>query len=198
MADDLVLAHDEVDVGLGLHVQRNGAEDRRVQPGKGLAGADVVAEDVVGGGGPAQRGEGAPLRAFPFGELRDVLAGEANRRLTIGLRAELRVMGGGPVGHLLQIVLVDQFGQRLAVVVADGVGLGRSSGDQLGQVGNQVVAAALLELLGQLRGPVGRRRPPASRRRWRRAGSSPKALISGSPTFSMCLATASWENESST
>ena len=27
MADDLVFAHDEVDVGFGLHVERRGAED---------------------------------------------------------------------------------------------------------------------------------------------------------------------------
>ena len=72
--DELVLAHDEVDVGFGLHVERRGSEDGGVEPGEGLAGGDVVAEDVVGGGGPAEGGEGAPLWAFAFGEAGEVLA----------------------------------------------------------------------------------------------------------------------------
>src|SRR6185312_14036468 len=37
MAHDLVFAHEEVDVGFGLHVDRGGAEDGRVEPGEGLA-----------------------------------------------------------------------------------------------------------------------------------------------------------------
>ena len=48
VADDLVLAHDEVDVGFGLHVEWRGAEDGGVEPGEGLAGGDIVAEDVIG------------------------------------------------------------------------------------------------------------------------------------------------------
>ena len=75
--DELVLAHDEVDVGLGLHVERGGAEDGRVQPGEGLAGGDVVAEDVIGRGGPAECGKRAPLWTFAFGESSEVLAGES-------------------------------------------------------------------------------------------------------------------------
>ena len=94
--DELVFAHDEVDVGFGLHVERGGAEDGGVEPGEGLAGGDGVAEDVVGGGGPAEGGEGAPLGAFAFGERDEVLAGEANGGLAIGLRAELGVVGDGP------------------------------------------------------------------------------------------------------
>jgi hypothetical protein len=48
VADDLVFAHDEVDVGFGLHVERGGAEDRGVEPGEGFAGCDNVVENVVG------------------------------------------------------------------------------------------------------------------------------------------------------
>ena len=155
MEDELVLAHDEVDVGFGLHVERGGAEDGRVQPGEGLAGGDVVAEDVVGGGGPAEGGEGAPLRAFAFGERDEVLAGEADGGLAIGLRAELRVVGDGPVVDLGQVVLVDEFGEGAAVVVADVVGGGGASGDEFGEVRDEVVAAALLELGGEVGGPVG-------------------------------------------
>ena len=91
---------------------------------------------------------------FTFRELWDVLAGEADSRLMIGLRAKLGVVSGSPVGNLLQVVLIDQFGQGLAVIVADGVGLRRSSGDQFGQVRNQVIPATLLELLRQLRRPI--------------------------------------------
>ena len=67
MEDELVLAHDEVDVGLGLHVERSGAEDGGVEPGKGLAGGDVIAEDVICRGGPAECGKRAPLWTFTFG-----------------------------------------------------------------------------------------------------------------------------------
>src|ERR1035437_2162623 len=63
-------------------------------------------------------------------------------------------MGDGPVGYLYQVVFVDQLGQRAAVVVADGVRRGRTPRDQFGQGGDQVVAASLLELRGQLRSPV--------------------------------------------
>ncbi len=129
MADDLVLAHDEVDVGFGLHVERGGAEDGGVEPGEGLAGGDVVAEDVVGGGGPAECGKRAPLWTLAFGKRDEVLAGECNSWFSICLRAELRVMGDGPVIDLGQVIFVDQFGECLAPVVPYLLGGGGSSGD---------------------------------------------------------------------
>ena len=153
--DELVLAHDEVDVGFGFHVERGGAEDGGVEPGEGLAGGDVVAEDVVGGGGPAEGGEGAPLWAFAFGERGEVLAGEANCWFSIGLRAELRVMRDGPVIDLSQVVFVDEFGESLAPVVPDLVGGGGASGYEFGEVRDEIVAASLEELGGEVRGPVG-------------------------------------------
>ena len=73
VADDLVLAHDEVDVGLGFHVEWGGSEDGGVEPGEGLAGGDVVTEDVVGGGGPAECGKRTPLWALAFGECGETL-----------------------------------------------------------------------------------------------------------------------------
>ena len=42
-------------------------------------------------------------------------------------------MGESPVGDLLEVVLVDEFGEGLAVVVADVVGFGRASGDEFGE-----------------------------------------------------------------
>ncbi len=74
MEDELVFAHDEVDVGFGFHVERGGAEDGGVEPGEGLAGGDVVVEDVVGGGGPAECGKRSPLWTLAFGECDEVLA----------------------------------------------------------------------------------------------------------------------------
>ncbi len=153
--DELVLAHDEVDVGLGLHVERGGAEDRGMQPGKGLAGGYIVAEDVVGGGGPAQGGEGAPLWPLAFGQGGEALAGEGDGGLAIGLRAELGAVGDGPVVDLGEVVFVDQFGEGLAPVVADVFGLGGASGYKLGKMGEEVVAATLFELGGEGGGPVG-------------------------------------------
>ena len=70
MADDLVLAHDEVDVGFGLHVEWGRSEDGGVEPGEGLAGGDVIVENVVGRGGPAECGKRTPLWALAFGESR--------------------------------------------------------------------------------------------------------------------------------
>ncbi len=72
--DKLVLAHDEVDVGFGLHVEGRGSEDGGVEPGEGFAGGDIVVENVVGGGGPAEGGEGSPLWAFAFREGGEALA----------------------------------------------------------------------------------------------------------------------------
>jgi hypothetical protein len=127
--DELVFAHDEVDVGFGLHVERGGSEDGGVEPGEGFAGGDVVVENVVGGGGPAERGEGSPLGAFAFGEADEMLAGEANGWFSIGLRSELRVVRDGPVIDLSQVVFVDEFGECLAIVVPYLLGSGGASGD---------------------------------------------------------------------
>ena len=52
----------------------------------------------------------------------------------IGLRAKLGVVSRSPVGNLLQVVLIDQFGQGLAIIVADGLGLWRSTADQFRQM----------------------------------------------------------------
>ena len=68
VADDLVFSHDEVDVGFGFHIERRGSKDGGVEPGEGLSGGDVVTEDVVGGGGPAECGKRTPLWALAFRE----------------------------------------------------------------------------------------------------------------------------------
>ena len=59
------------------------------------------------------------------------------------------------VVDLGEVVFVDEFGEGLAVVVADVFGGGGASGDELGEVGEEVVAAAAAELGGEGGGPVG-------------------------------------------
>ena len=54
-----------------------------------------------------------------------------------------------------EVVFADQLGERFAPVVADGVSFRRSAGKELGQMRDEVVAAALEEFLGQIRCPVG-------------------------------------------
>ena len=53
MAHELIDALQEVEVGLGLHIERRGAEDRRMQPGPCFRRGDGAAVEMVGGRGPA-------------------------------------------------------------------------------------------------------------------------------------------------
>ena len=61
----------------------------------------------------------------------------------------------GPVVDLGEVVFVDELGEGAAVVVADFFGGGGAAGDEFGEVGEEVVAAALAELGGEGGGPVG-------------------------------------------
>src|SRR4051812_13114861 len=133
VADDLVGSNEEVKVGFGFHIERSGAEDGGMEPCESLGGGDVVAEDVVGGGGPAEGIEGSPAGSFAFGESHEALAGEANCWFSIGLRAELGVMGGGPGVDLGEIVFVHEFSQGAAVVVSHFFGCGGASGGEFGE-----------------------------------------------------------------
>jgi hypothetical protein len=74
VADDLVDADEEVEVGFGFHVEGRGAEDGGVEPCEGFGGGDVVAEEMVGGGGPAECGKLSPTWAFAFREGHEALA----------------------------------------------------------------------------------------------------------------------------
>ena len=153
--DEEVFAGEEVDVGLGFHVEGGGAEDGGMEPGEGLTGGDVVAEEVVGRGGPAECGKLAPLWTLSFREGDQALTCKANSWFTICLRAKLGVMREGPVIDLSQVVFVDQFGEGSAPVVPDGLCGRCASGGEFGEVGEQVVAAALAEFGGEVGGPVG-------------------------------------------
>ena len=173
MADELVDALQEVKVGFGLHVERRGAKCGRVQPGPGLGGGDVAAEEVSGGGGPARVREFAPHvdggLAFAFGQVRVAVAGKRDGRIAVALRAQQRAVLACPGVHRLQEALVRQFGQRPAPVVADGRGVRAGVADQRGQVRREIVTAARCET-----GPANRassriRRLPGCRRRRRKA-----------------------------
>ena len=64
-------------------------------------------------------------------------------------------MRDGPVIDLSQVVFVDEFGEGLAPVVPYLVGGGGATGDEFGEVGDEIVAAALEEFGGEGGGPVG-------------------------------------------
>ena len=64
-------------------------------------------------------------------------------------------MGDGPVVDLSQVVFIDQFGEGLAPVVPYLFCGGGASCYQFGEVREEIVAAALLELGGEVGGPVG-------------------------------------------
>jgi hypothetical protein len=61
----------------------------------------------------------------------------------------------GPVIDLSQVILVNKFGESLAPIMPYGFCGGGSTGDEFGKVGAEIVAAALEELGGEVRGPVG-------------------------------------------
>ena len=65
------------------------------------------------------------------------------------------MMGDGPVIDLGQVVFVDEFGEGLALVVPYLLGGGGASGDEFGEMGEEIVAATLLKFRGEGRGPVG-------------------------------------------
>ena len=64
-------------------------------------------------------------------------------------------MRDSPVIDLSQVVFVDEFGEGLAPVVTDLCGFEGASGDEFGEVGEEVVAAAFEEFGGERGGPVG-------------------------------------------
>src|ERR1017187_6740449 len=109
---------------------------------------------MVGGSGPTRGGEAAPLRALALGQIGQTLAGERHRRNPIGLRPEFRAVRLGPGGEGLEIVVVAEFAEGEAPIVADGASRGANVAGQGGQVWRQVIAAPLLELRHEIAGPI--------------------------------------------
>ncbi len=64
-------------------------------------------------------------------------------------------MGDGPVIDLGHVVFVDEFGEGLAPVVPYLLGVGCASGDEFGEMREEIVAATLLKFGGEVGRPVG-------------------------------------------
>src|ERR1035438_4739494 len=94
---------------------------------------------MVGGSGPTRGGEAAPLRALALGQIRQALAGERHRWNPVGLRPELRTVRLGPGGEGLEIVVIAEFAEGEAPIVADGAGRGANVAGQRGQQRRQVI-----------------------------------------------------------
>ena len=119
MEDELVLAHDEVDVGLGFHVEGGGAEDGRVEPGEGLA--EVTGLPKTWLAEVAQRRVEKARHCGPSPSARSTRDCEEklDGGFAVGLGAESGLVGVGPVVDLDEVVFVDELGEGLAVVVAE-------------------------------------------------------------------------------
>ena len=107
VADYLINTHEEVEVGLGFHVERCSAKDRGMEPGEGLGRGDVIAEKMVCGGCPPKCGEFPPTGSFALRKGNETLAGQANRWFSICLGAKFCMVFGGPVIDLSEVVFVD-------------------------------------------------------------------------------------------
>src|ERR1700684_4547483 len=96
-----------------------------------------------------------PLRTFALRQIDERVARESDSGRAVTLRAEPRVMLARPGVQRREIVLVDQFGQRSAPVVATVGSVGSGPGYELRQVRRQVVTAALAEFVEKVRRPIG-------------------------------------------
>ena len=155
VADELIDALQEMQVGLGLHVEGRGAEDRGVQPGPGLGRRHGTVVEMARGSGPAGGGEVTPLRALAFGQVDERTAGERHGRDAVGLGAEFRAVLFGPLVQGREVVAVGQFGERLAPIVANGGSLVADVAGERGQVRREIVAAEFAELVEEIAGPIG-------------------------------------------
>ncbi len=77
-------------------------------------------EDVVGGGGPADGEEVAPLRSFIFEQVNQVLEDEADGWFAAGLGEDLGVLGFGPVVDLDAVLFVGRRGEAACVCTLSG------------------------------------------------------------------------------
>ena len=119
VADQLVDAFEKMQVRLGLHVERRGAEHRRMQPRPRFRRSHRTLVEMARRRSPACGRSLPPLRAFAFGQIHQRVARKTHRRRAVSLRAEQRAMRLGPFADGRQVILVGQFGERLSPIVAD-------------------------------------------------------------------------------
>ena len=68
-------------------------------------------------------GRCAPLRALAFGQIHQRVARQRHRRDAVGLRPQPRAVLLRPLAQRREIIVVGEFAQGLAPIVADGAGL---------------------------------------------------------------------------
>ena len=156
VADELVDALEEVQVGLRLHVERRRPERRRVQPGPRLRRDDRPIVEVADRGRPPRRAQRLPLRPFALRQIDAGVARDGRRRNAVALDPELRAVARAPSSCMgarnrsfTSSVSVWPQSWRIAAVAGPGIEHER------GQERAQVVAAARLEGLEEVVGPVG-------------------------------------------
>src|SRR3984957_7206030 len=114
-----------------------------MKPGECFGRRYFVAQKVVCRSGPAQSGETPPLRTLALRKSHQPLAEQAYRRLSVGLRAEPGAMSNRPGIDLSQVILVDQFCERLSPDVANGFRFRGAAGNQFRQMGQSIVTTTL-------------------------------------------------------
>ncbi len=157
VADDLIDAIEEVGIDFFLHIEWGGAEGGSVEPGEGFGGGDGDVHEVSGGGGVAGGAEVVEVEfglEFAFGEVGGGVAEEGGGGGSVGLDAEAGVVLVGKCFEVGAEIFVEEFGDGLAVVVADVVGAIADVAVESGEVGSEVIAAAFLELSEEVGGPV--------------------------------------------
>src|ERR1035441_4259703 len=144
-----------MEVGFGLEVERSGAKDGGVKPGPGFGRSDGASVEVAGGSGPAGGGKAAPGGAFAFGEIDERVARKRHGRGPVGLGAEEGAVLVGPLADGREVIVVGELGEGTAPIVADGGGVFGGVGGKGGQVGQEIVTAALAEFVEEVGGPIG-------------------------------------------
>src|SRR5437588_13095834 len=92
VANQLVDALQEMQIGFRIHIERGGTKSWRMQPGPGLRRDDGPAKEMTCRRRPARIGELPPhlesCLALPFGKVCVLVAGEGDGRKSVGLRAQ--------------------------------------------------------------------------------------------------------------
>ena len=155
VADQLVDALEEVQVGLRLHVEGRGPERRRVEPRPRFRRDDGPVVQVPDGSGPSRRAQRLPLRSFAFGQIDAGVARDGGGRDAVALDAKPRAAPRRPGLHGREEPLVEKVRQRASPVAADRGGGWPGVQYERRQQRPQVVPAACLERLEEVAGPVG-------------------------------------------
>ena len=137
-----------------LEIERRRAKRRRVQPGPRFRRGHGLVEQVRRRRGPPRRGQRAPLESFAVGDVGVPRAREGRRRHTVVLDSEPDALLRRPLAHRHEEPLLEQLGQRPAVVAPDRVGALAGAELRHRQQRLQIVSAARSEFVEERRRPV--------------------------------------------